>query len=72
MPELDPAHSKLLATLSVAACTHLGDDTAVIDADGQLQTWRVVRVGDDVALVDMPADNRAQASSSERQTASVS
>jgi len=56
MPELDPSQSKLLGALTVAACTHLGDDTGVIDADGQLRTWRVVRVGDDVALVEMPAD----------------
>jgi hypothetical protein len=59
MPELDPSHNKLLAALSVAACTRLGDDTAVIDADGQLQTCRLVRVGDDIALVDIPADDRS-------------
>jgi hypothetical protein len=57
MPDLDPSHGKLLGALTIAALKHLGDDTAVIGAHGQLQTCRVVRVGDDIALVDLPADD---------------
>jgi hypothetical protein len=58
MPELDASQTKLLGALTIAACRHLGDETGVIDADGQLQMCRIVRVGDDVALVDIPADDR--------------
>jgi len=57
MPELDPAHSKLLGALTITAATHLGADSGVIDADRQLRTCRVVRLGD-VALIDVPADDR--------------
>ena len=57
MPELDPAHSKLLGALTITAVTHLGEDSGVVDAEGQLRACRVVRLGD-VALIDVPADDR--------------
>jgi hypothetical protein len=56
MPELDLSQGRLLGALTLAMVKHLGDDTGVIDADGQLRTWRVVLVGADIALVDLPAD----------------
>jgi hypothetical protein len=57
MPELDPSQSKLLGALTITTIEHLGSDTGVIDADGELRKWRMARVGDDVALVDVPADD---------------
>jgi hypothetical protein len=57
LTELDPAQSKLLGALTINTIEHLGSDTGVIDADGQPRTWRVVRVGGDIALVDLSADD---------------
>jgi hypothetical protein len=53
MPEIDPSYIKLLGALTLTACKHLGTDTAVIDADGRLQSWRVCVVEDAHALVDI-------------------
>jgi hypothetical protein len=56
MPELDPAHSKLLASLTVTAIKHLGDSTVIVAEDNNMcPEWRMARIGD-VALLEKPAD----------------
>jgi hypothetical protein len=57
LTELDPSQSKLLGKSTLTALKHLSDDASVIDADGQPRTWRMARVGSDIALVDMAADD---------------